>query len=338
MKRISTDKKGSMTMEAALVLPVFLGLFLTLLFLVKMAGINIVLDHAANETAKQMAASAYPLSFLNEFEDSLVEEYGEGPQIEELKSGVTELSFSALKDGTDAFLEQGDKFDLLTRLLAGKAEKEDINSILTSAKEKAADSAGEALQDGVLDVAKKGLGSFFIGLVKEAYWNIKDRGKYVIAGELMEKHLAGTLIDKDKLKLKVVEFPQGEKEFEACKANPYYVEAGLVPGKDFSRDDVVIQLEYRVELSLPVLGKKEILFRNTAVERGWLRGGNGIITEKAEGIQLEELAQSGERVFVTKTGECYHEGTCRYLRRSKIPIKKDDALDEGYRACKVCKP
>ena len=43
-------------------------------------------------------------------------------------------------------------------------------------------------------------------------------------------------------------------------------------------------------------------------------------------------------VYVTRTGEKYHRSDCRYLRRSKIPKKKSEAIAEGYEPCKVCKP
>lgn len=42
-------------------------------------------------------------------------------------------------------------------------------------------------------------------------------------------------------------------------------------------------------------------------------------------------------VYVTKTGEKYHKGTCRYLRQSKIKTTKQEAIKNGYSACSVCK-
>lgn len=43
-------------------------------------------------------------------------------------------------------------------------------------------------------------------------------------------------------------------------------------------------------------------------------------------------------VYVTRTGKKYHRGRCRYLRKSRIPIKLCDAIDAGYTPCKVCRP
>lgn len=43
-------------------------------------------------------------------------------------------------------------------------------------------------------------------------------------------------------------------------------------------------------------------------------------------------------VYVTRTGEKYHQSGCRYLSKSKIEVSKKEAVKNGYAACKVCKP
>jgi competence protein ComEC len=43
-------------------------------------------------------------------------------------------------------------------------------------------------------------------------------------------------------------------------------------------------------------------------------------------------------VFVTTTGECYHRSGCRYLSRSRIPIRLKEANERGYKPCSVCDP
>jgi hypothetical protein len=41
-------------------------------------------------------------------------------------------------------------------------------------------------------------------------------------------------------------------------------------------------------------------------------------------------------VYITRTGERFHIGRCRYLRQSRIPIEKREAIKGGYTPCKVC--
>lgn len=46
----------------------------------------------------------------------------------------------------------------------------------------------------------------------------------------------------------------------------------------------------------------------------------------------------GYTVYITNTGDKYHRGNCRYLRKSKIAIGIDNAISQGYDPCKVCRP
>jgi len=49
-------------------------------------------------------------------------------------------------------------------------------------------------------------------------------------------------------------------------------------------------------------------------------------------------AANAQTVYVTRTGEKYHTGGCRYLHSSKIQTTLAEAKADGYDACKVCKP
>ena len=69
--RLKNDRKGSLTVEAAIILPLFLCFSFFMVFVIKTACIHVSLDHAVRETAKEIAATAYPLSFMNEMLDEL---------------------------------------------------------------------------------------------------------------------------------------------------------------------------------------------------------------------------------------------------------------------------
>ena len=55
---------------------------------------------------------------------------------------------------------------------------------------------------------------------------------------------------------------------------------------------------------------------------------------------LQNLQNNGGdiTVYITRTGSKYHQGWCRYLSRSKIPISLSQAKAEGYEPCSVCNP
>ena len=60
------------------------------------------------------------------------------------------------------------------------------------------------------------------------------------------------------------------------------------------------------------------------------------VTAAAIGAQAATKVET--IVYITKTGEKYHRGDCRYLKKSKIEITLKDAKKKGYEPCKVCKP
>ncbi len=48
-------------------------------------------------------------------------------------------------------------------------------------------------------------------------------------------------------------------------------------------------------------------------------------------------AGQDDTVFVTRSGRKYHKEGCRFLSRSKIPMKRNEAVEQ-YEPCGVCKP
>jgi len=72
---------------------------------------------------------------------------------------------------------------------------------------------------------------------------------------------------------------------------------------------------------------------------GSAEGGGGAAAGAAAAgaVAGGSTASGGTIVYITKTGECYHAGGCRYLSGSRIPITLKDARG-AYRPCSVCDP
>lgn len=50
-------------------------------------------------------------------------------------------------------------------------------------------------------------------------------------------------------------------------------------------------------------------------------------------------AASGDTVvYLTKTGDCYHNDGCSYLKKSKIQTTLAEAVKKGKKPCSKCKP
>lgn len=311
MKRCLRElrSKGSVTVEACAVLPVFLSLFFLLLFIVKFICTGMVLEHAVNETAKEIATSAYPISFINEFEDEKLQQY-RGATIPTLEEELEKL---------------GEQF-------WSPYPANALNVVLS--EDFRGEEAADALK-GVLEDYRKGIIGGIVDNITPQYWNMKSSAKYFIAGTLIREYLDSPLLEQESAKLRLVEFPQGIAEFEARSQKDMYKSFGLAPGIDFSADDVVIQLEYDYRLQLPFIKELEIKLVHTAVERAWLKGSFGVIAADEEGFDLEPVLRT---VYVTRTGIRYHLGNCRYLRKSKIPMEMGAATALSYTPCKVCRP
>lgn len=43
-------------------------------------------------------------------------------------------------------------------------------------------------------------------------------------------------------------------------------------------------------------------------------------------------------VFVTESGEKYHNSSCRHLKKSRKELSLDVAKKQGYKPCRTCKP
>lgn len=58
-------------------------------------------------------------------------------------------------------------------------------------------------------------------------------------------------------------------------------------------------------------------------------------------LQARQTTQAtqtkSETVYITRTGKKFHKDGCQYLRQSRIPIKRSDAVG-NYGACSVCRP
>jgi hypothetical protein len=292
------EKKGSLTVEAAVILPLFLCFFFLLTFIVKAACIHVTLDHAVRETAKEIAATAYPLSYINEAVDELKEE----------------------NDGLPDKL--GEYFG---ELMTGTIDESKLQKMLLAI------SGGE--------------------FTERLGFSWKKQLQYEIAESILKKNLQGTVVNADEVVLCRAEFPQSDWEYENKRGNnekeqqddsnrPDDLHAAmmeeLLPDRDFEKDDIVIELEYRLAVPLALLKERPIVFRHAAVERAWLNGGNGVYSNREE-RGIYEQKTDARIVYVTRTGVKYHREGCRYLQKSKIPLELKEAK-KSYGVCKVCRP
>ena len=313
---MSGKKRGSLTVEAVISFTVFIMVMFLLLTLVKLVLMMTVLNNATVETAKIIATSAYPISFLNEAQSGL----------EDMEDNLkpTTLASSIVGTGQSA---------VVSDLLGG-----DPDTVLKS---------------GFSSICKGLVGGTAVKLLKGAVYEIKGNTVNYLCGKLIQGYVenCGLRFDPEKLTLRVAKIPETEAEFEhlhtgslslsedgSLTASP----ASSASGTDgnFNAEDVVLCLEYPYELALPFLPSFTITLRSDSVEHAWLTG-TSEGPERTEGIDLSNLLFGKEkRVWIPTggNGKRYHTKDCHLLWSSKIETTVNSAKKQGFTACKICKP
>jgi len=336
--------KGALTVEASLTFPVFVCLFLFLIFFIKIASINIILDNAVVETAKQLATSCYPIAYLNELEDDYIPNDVDVQSIliEEFK----DMGNTVLDDNSNVYSET------LAKIISGNASVDDFKNLIGQFGE---------------NLLERGLDWFAAREISKVYFDIKHKAEYLAASSLMKNHIANTWLSPDQLEITFISFPSSVSELELRQNSGLYLakcsQIGYIPGQD----EVVIVVEYKTGLSIPFFPAKEIVIRKWAVEKAWLNGSYGVYAihsltadESQGGDNENNNENSGEnnvyeneydvkgeeyfdeeykgnqKIYKTKTGTRYHMEGCMYLRMSKIPITISQAEKEGLKPCKIC--
>lgn len=286
--------KGSLTVEACITFPIFLCFLLFFVVIIQGAIIQIQLDYAVNETAKELAASAYPLALLNEYEDQLKENYSPA----QVFSDQETKNFQELNFSTENFF---------TRFLSGQIDILDLKSIFTS------------LSEPLL------LDNLIFSLYPQ-YQQFKAEGQYVYAGYVLDKFINSHLINKQKLFLEYVKFPQSDLEYLRTETEE----------EAFNQDDIVIEVKYEFTIPLPFF-YQNLVFKHMAVEKAWLKGRNGVITRSEEGLDFNESEEETEYVYKARTGKKYHRYQhCDYLEKSCITLTLKEALELGLTEHKNC--
>lgn len=101
-------------------------------------------------------------------------------------------------------------------------------------------------------------------------------------------------------------------------------------------DDETVLLEVPVDAeATDALSKKRVEEEAARAEAEAAAAQAQAEAEAAAQAQAEAECNA-QTVYITNTGEKYHNVGCRYLRKSQIPISLDDAVARGYTPCKVC--
>ena len=246
--------KGSVTVEAAVILPIVMSVIISFIFIIKLVHTHVTIQHALNDTANQLATYSYLYSAggLQKIHDSTKDSLeGKGEQAQkdmELVSG----SWDALLEITgDSFENEGSSENILQTLKsikdAGNDTTQTVKGISELTKRIAANPKEELISIGSL------LGD-----------SLLEDGKTSVI-----KPVVGYLVCKN--------LRSGEKDADTVLKRLSVVNG--LEGLDFSRSTIFkdkktidVMVKYKLKLQLPVNILPEIYIIQRSTVRAWLDG------------------------------------------------------------------
>jgi hypothetical protein len=298
----SKNSKGSLTVEAAISLTVFMCVVLSLAFTMRILYIHNSIQLALNEATKEMSAYSYLYykTGLNEYNNKFLEmTESNGSNVADNANGILDIvegfnkDFTGLEDTLDEASEMTNK---ITNEIKGDPKKQikDVGSVLLNMGYR------KAKKELVVLVAK-----YFM----DQNININNE----INKKVFNTDQAGAYIQYEK-----GEYPLDRLDFS--ESHVFDNEENLI----------YLTVKYKIKVALPLNIIPDINIRQTAVARGWGWGDTRV--QDIQMIESESIWEIGKNVDKKKRAT-------ENARRGKIIIGKtknliEEGIDPKYREFK----
>ena len=311
-----TNKKSraSLTIEAVIAFTCYLMFMFLLLTMVKMSMVTIVVNGAANEAAKQIATSAYPLSMINGYIDDQATALENKFKPDSTEEPLSSFAGSKSIDMANILMNGGNPD-------GGKKLGSDIGTLVESFMQQKSEEIFNLVYTGSNELI--------------SHYSIK------MVGSIMNSYIddSGMPIDKSGIKVRIAKIPLPEHIYESgLNFDSGAYKDFSITKDDIDANDVVVGIEYDYKINLPFLKQINLKFRDVAIEKAWMKGctSSPAANEGIDISKLRELLESkGEYyVGVKGKGKCYHKKTCYTLWRGAVPCKDIT----GLKPCEVCNP
>lgn len=299
MCRHKDENRGSITVEAAIVLPVFICVAISLAMLIKLVYVHDIIQHSINEAANELAAYAYiyHVSDLQKIDDTIQDNMDENSEQAEEHISVVVDAFGTLEKAYNTgseFVEDANNAVESESSFASKAEQ-----ILNQAGDLYID--GQQLtQQGIDSInslskvfedigkdPKKEAESIAWMLSKGIYSDVKTIAAVPLVKFTVKRYLQNATTGDVNKRLKMLNISNG---FEGLD----FYQSTFFSGDE----DIDIVVAYSVELPLPIEILPEIYMVQRCTARAWLDGGDGTslgetsiwdLPNKQRGMKIEEL-------------------------------------------------
>ncbi len=258
-KRKKGFNKGSLTVEAALIMPFFICVILSFAFFIKIVYTQSVLQHAINETSNELSVYSYlySVSGVQKYHDDTKTYLEEKSETAKGRINGTLEAVGALENTKESLEKTADNlenanFDELIGDL--EENKELLKKNVSDAKK-----MKETLENAIKD-PKQEIISFATLLAQGAFEDFKGALASPVIKIMCKKHLATENLDADK-RLKSLGILEGLDGLDFSETKILY---------DKKNIDIIVR--YKVDIGLPINLLPDLYFVQRANVRAWLDG------------------------------------------------------------------
>jgi hypothetical protein len=318
-KKQSKNLKGSLTVEAALILPWFLFAVMSIIYLVKVTYIHNHIQYAITESANNMAVHAYLLEsahiidtqqevYSNFLDESVIHKHNTISDINKIENVIKGL--------TSYNISINNKRELGDLKFSASSAAENIEKI-------------KKFKNNVvncLDSTYKSINTIFEGLIIL----VEDTNYLATTYKKVGMEYANSLIGEKIIKTYMKSY------ISKSQYNNWNIVNGA-NGMDYSHsefmlkdDNIRIVVKYKVRIPFPLPKNLEIPIVQSIKVRAWV-GNNNYLVNKNNGTENNKT----NIVYITPTGVKYHKSTC-----TCVNLKIEDFLYKDVKnkrkICKIC--
>lgn len=293
------NSRGAITVEAAIVLPIFICVVISLAMLIKLIYIHDIVQHSIDETANELAVYSYiyHISDLQEIDEAVQDAIDDNSEQAERHAetfvNAYETMEESLKSGKQTAAEivevSDNKGSLLDKAEDMMDKTEDIYNAGTQLTKENLQNVKELQQifDEVSKDPRKEIESIAWMLSKGIYSDAKSIIAVPVIRLTVKKYMMGNDsrdIDMRLAKLNIVGGFNGLDFYSST----------LFDGNQ----DIDIIVKYKVELPLPIKLLPDIYMVQRSTARAWLDGGDGAalnqfdiwsLPNKERGVKIEKI-------------------------------------------------
>ena len=259
------ENRGALTVEAAISLPLFICVFLSIAFFMRVAYIHNNVQYAINGAANELSTYSYlySVSGLQALNDEISGKAGEyGESASEHMTGILE-AFDALGSNFQGKNRENMDIDNLKNLFEdGGRVVENVTSVFNEVKDNP--------QKEFVSIA-----ALFAGA---GYEKIKSELSAPMVRFFMRKYINENIFNSKGGPGVYIAVNEGESPYQAFKFNNRI----FADGKTI---DIVVS--YRIKTALPINIIPEIHMKQRAIVRGWMSG-DGEVTSVSEWSKEDE--------------------------------------------------